>query len=573
MSSTLHLKTPRWLIPKMKMATFEFHGVWSPGIRWMRALTLRGKVVTLLAAIILSVGPYVWEGAVKPHATVEALKKQGALAREVALGITALTVDHRSTAFKESISRGLVMPSSLPGSKAVMSLRGHLKSALDRPTPHSHETQSNEFSQHLRDDVDELVQLISESSRAMHAAESVSSHSSCIQAWLQAYATPLASPESSRSKPTPKWLQRRCDLRQGQHTGDIPLNALGPLAVKEMTAAIEQRLRTAQADAWRTWSQMIIGISATMYLGACAYMVLGRGAKHLNHQLGLFSDGDLSIRPQALGEDEIGKSLHTLCASLAKLCDLMQAVTEGVGSVSQASQQLAHGNADMTSRNAESADRLKAIVKGVTRYTETLQECRQQVEQVVTATRTLKLEAGRNRHQMALLNQRMASLQAKSDGIRQIVTTINGIAFRTNVLALNASVEASKAGAAGRGFAVVAQEVRSLAKRSAESAASIETIILESTEDIAIGSNLVQQASQTLEGVDSHVNGIHIAVQQVAKSSKEGNDATNQILDELKYLNEGLEKNQRLVEKLSSAADALSAQGVRLQLKVRHFKV
>ena len=124
---------------------------------------------------------------------------------------------------------------------------------------------------------------------------------------------------------------------------------------------------------------------------------------------------------------------------------------------------------------------------GVARSVQQLTACGQQVEKVVGLVQSLRLESARNRKQMQRLRERMQSLRGKSQEIGEMVTLIDNIAFRTNVLALNASVEASKAGEAGRGFAVVASEVRALAQRSASAAKEIKDLITVSVEQVSDG--------------------------------------------------------------------------------------
>lgn len=85
----------------------------------------------------------------------------------------------------------------------------------------------------------------------------------------------------------------------------------------------------------------------------------------------------------------------------------------------------------------------------------------------------------------------MAEISGSSKRIAEITTVINGIAFQTNILALNAAAGAARAGEQGRGFAVVAGEMRSLAQRSAQAAKEIEGLIAESAHCVGTGSQLV----------------------------------------------------------------------------------
>jgi len=150
---------------------------------------------------------------------------------------------------------------------------------------------------------------------------------------------------------------------------------------------------------------------------------------------------------------------------------------------------------------------------------------------------------------------------------------IDGIAFRTNILALNAQVEASKAGGAGCGFAVVAQEVRALANRSAESARRVGDIVGRSTLDIEPSRALANETSQAMVEADGHVDAIHTAMQSVATLTQRGDRESATILDEITVLKDGTARNLGLVDQLAVASDALRGQGERLSHKVGLFKL
>jgi methyl-accepting chemotaxis protein len=148
---------------------------------------------------------------------------------------------------------------------------------------------------------------------------------------------------------------------------------------------------------------------------------------------------------------------------------------------------------------------------------------------------------------------------------------MDAIAFRTNVLALNASVEASKAGEAGRGFAVVAQEVRSLATRSAQSASRINTIVATSIEEIDVSTSLASEASTSQQSGDAHVADLQQAMQNVVKITSHGLSTCEDFNGEIRHIKEELHQNQTLVDQLSEASKSMHMQGQKLSLKSKQF--
>jgi methyl-accepting chemotaxis protein I, serine sensor receptor len=324
---------------------------------------------------------------------------------------------------------------------------------------------------------------------------------------------------------------------------------------------------------WMLFLGLLLSVALSLYLFYCFYLVMRGGLQALNDQMSRMAQGDLTVRQSPLGGDEVAATMAAASTSIERLSDLLVSVRQGVGSVTQAAHQVATGNSDLRSRNQRTAESLQGMVEGVTRYTGQLESCSRQVDTVVETVAALRLESARNRKQMTRLRERLADLNRKSREISDAVRLIDSVAFRTNILALNASVEASKAGAAGRGFAVVAQEVRSLAGRSAEAARRIHEIVGRSAEDIESGGLLADETGRSIEQSDQHVDRIHHAMGDVSRLTHSGESDSAAILAQVRDLREATEKNLDLVAQLATASQSLRAQGERLAHKVGQFKL
>ena len=377
----------------------------------------------------------------------------------------------------------------------------------------------------------------------------------------------------------------RLNLLAAEPAVDVPaLRRDMALAIAQVTALqqqeqqrVLQQLKAQQAEALTQRQGLYGTLAATTLLAAYLmysfFLVMRGGLGMLNQQMHRMAKGDLSARPMARGGDEVADTMHAMTVSLARLSDLLASVRQGVGSITQASQQIADGNAELSSRSRRAGEGLDQLVDGVTRYSEQLQACTRMVESVVTTVQELRLASVRNRKQMQRLQDRMGSLRGKSREIGEVVNLIDTIAFRTNILALNASVEASKAGDAGRGFAVVAQEVRALATRSADSARRISEIVASSTLEIEQSGALADETGQSIQAADEHADAIHAAMSGVAELTHRGDRELADILDGLRLLQDSAAKNLALVVQLAVASDALRGQGERLSLKVGLFKL
>lgn len=161
----------------------------------------------------------------------------------------------------------------------------------------------------------------------------------------------------------------------------------------------------------------------------------------------------------------------------------------------------------------------------------------------------------------------IATMGAMSDGSRKIVDIIgliDTIAFQTNILALNASVEAARAGDQGRGFAVVAGEVRNLAVRSADAARDIKALIDNAVQQTEQGAALVEEAGATIRDVVTAVGNVTAIVDQIAAASREQSLGIDQVNTAVSEMGGVTQQNALLVQKAAEAAAALETQAERL---------
>ncbi len=353
-------------------------------------------------------------------------------------------------------------------------------------------------------------------------------------------------------------------------------NEVQTLRLSSLSQA-EQGLSASVASTSRDRVHIFVAFAALISLEAyflyALLVVMTGGLAKLGQHMTRMAAGDLTSRLKPRGSDELANTMHAMTTGLVQLSDLLASIQQGVGAVNQASRQVAQGNADLSLRSQEMSSGLSTVVAGVGQSAIQLEQCARLVESVVETLRSLRLESERNRKQMHRLHERMAAMRTRSKEIGEIVTLIDAIAFRTNILALNASVEASKAGEAGRGFAVVAQEVRSLAQRGANSAGRIGEIIKRSTEDIEFCGTLADEASKRMVAVDEKVEHISEAMNDVTSLSQSGRADSSVILDQLRGIEDRTAQNLRLVEQLATASDAMRSQGERLTSKVGRFKL
>ncbi len=180
----------------------------------------------------------------------------------------------------------------------------------------------------------------------------------------------------------------------------------------------------------------------------------------------------------------------------------MQAGTQEISAASDDLSRRAEQQAVSLEENAAALDQITATVKKSA-------EGATHARQVVSAADE---DAKKSRVVVRQAVEAMDAIAKSARQISQIIAVIDEIAFQTNLLAINAGVEAARAGDAGRGFAVVASEVRALARRSAEAAKEIKGLISASTGQVDRGVELVAEAGKSLERIMGQVADINHVV-------------------------------------------------------------
>jgi methyl-accepting chemotaxis protein len=160
-----------------------------------------------------------------------------------------------------------------------------------------------------------------------------------------------------------------------------------------------------------------------------------------------------------------------------------------------------------------------------------------------------------------------------SKQIVEIISVIDGIAFQTNILALNSAVEAARAGKQGRGFAVVATEVRNLAQRSAAAAKEIKVLISNSVEQVSNGTRIVDQAGVAMHEVVDSIRRVSSVINEIANASHEQTTGIDQINVAVIQMDQMTQQNAALVDEAAAASEALGSQASTLSELVHSFKL
>ncbi|MBT0571647.1 MCP four helix bundle domain-containing protein [Curvibacter sp. CHRR-16] len=321
-------------------------------------------------------------------------------------------------------------------------------------------------------------------------------------------------------------------------------------------------------------ASVVLAIAITGVLGYSIHRNISTGLSSM--QAGFEYIGqtlDLS-RPLAIDRmDEIGQTANAFNQLRQRMIDVIHTVRSGSDSVTVAASQIAAGNTDLASRTEEQASSLEQTAASLEQLTDAVRlntDNARQANQLVQETSQLASQGGNAVRQVV---ETMNSINVSSRKIVDIISVIDGIAFQTNILALNAAVEAARAGEQGRGFAVVASEVRSLAGRSAVAAKEITDLINDSVHQIESGTQLVEQAGVTMQGIVDGVQKVTTVVGKIHTASEDQSMGISEVNNAVKLMDRVTQQNAALVEEAAAAAKALESQATTLEHAVGVFKV
>jgi methyl-accepting chemotaxis protein len=345
-------------------------------------------------------------------------------------------------------------------------------------------------------------------------------------------------------------------------------------AGEALTPAAVTALRS-QADsaAW-TWSAItLLGCGFGMVAAWLIRSSIKEPVEDTVQAVIRIAAGDLETKIESPGKDEFSWLRAELNQMRKKLRTMLIEVGNTVQTVNSASDEIARGNSDLSSRTESQASALQQTASSMDQLAETVRSNASHAQEASSVVAVSSEVAGRGAKIMHDVVARMAEINASSGKIGDIVSVIDGIAFQTNILALNAAVEAARAGEHGRGFAVVASEVRALAQRSSGAAREIKALINDSTQKVDAGSRLVGEAGTTMQDILDSVNKVSGLMHDIARAGQAQSAGIGEVHQAIAQIDTVTQQNASLVEEVAAAAHSLKDQSARLAGALGSFRV
>lgn len=283
------------------------------------------------------------------------------------------------------------------------------------------------------------------------------------------------------------------------------------------------------------------------------------------------ADGNLQIEPQVQYKGDFTLIRNSLVTILASMNKTISGFRAAAARLAQMAEELSGQSGQLHQASLEQNQATEVLVDEVTHVKEQLAGVIESSDQTHTMTSKITRKVQEANTQMDALSNAMSNISSNAQEITSIAKAIDNIAFQTNILALNASVEAARAGSAGRGFAIVAEEVKELAGKSAQAAQNAMAIVANTKAVIQKGVELNASTAESLQAIYGVSTEISEISDQLIAAVQGQENALISMEERIATISSIADRNLQSAVGASQSSELLAKESEELQVQVKKF--
>ena len=364
------------------------------------------------------------------------------------------------------------------------------------------------------------------------------------------------------------------------YNGDWVLASFSPIEVHDQTWALITEIQASEVlrPVWILGLVVLVLLLGVVALVVQLALFFSRNITQPVSETALAlqtiaEEQDLTVQVGVEQQDEIGQMAESMRQMVSQLNSALQHVELSSRQVQQESSVLESTGRQLAEQSSSQAASLEEISSSMLELNAQTKHNHELSASANRESEQMSRQAQSSSEQVQRFSQMMAEIESSTENVTQITSLISEIAAQTRMLAINASIEAARAGVHGAGFAVVAQEVQELAAQTAESAEEISKVVGASVEKVQSGRQTLSEAQGSLEQIFGTTESVAEMMQMIRHAAQEQSQGIRQVNQALEELNQMTMENAQYSEVNAKSSSQLSKQAEELLAVVHQFRL